>query len=292
MNKPVFLLCPPDHFDVSYVINPWMNPDDWTDNKDRYLAAAKTGWHELVSALEQAGAEVLILPAKPKVPDMVFTANAAVVLDRKVVLAHFRHPERQPEQDYIASHFKKLVDQGVVDSVVAPPADVCFEGAGDAVWDETRRLMWMGYGPRSDLAMQDILAETYDVTVQPLKLVDPRFYHLDTALCVLSGGEVLYYPPAFDDAALTLLRHHVPSNKLIAISDDDAALIAANGVCIGKTLISGGMTTSLQAKLNELGYQVTLPRIDMFAKSGGSAYCLTLRLDRKTNTAAHQQNAA
>lgn len=282
MTRPTFVLCPPDHFDVSYVINPWMHPDDWDANKDRYRQSCKDGWQELVKALESAGARTLTLPAAPGVPDMVFTANAAVVLNGIALLARFRHRERQGEEAHIRAFFQQLLRQGEVDRIVTPPAGLSFEGAGDAVWDASRRVMWMGHGPRTDLAMKDVLEDTYDVRVQPLRLVDPRFYHLDTALCVLSGGEILYYPPAFDAESLKIIAEVIPAEQRIVISDEDAAFIAANGVCIDRSFVSGGMTDTLRATLEARGYHVLLPRIGTFAKSGGSAYCLTLRLDRRS----------
>ncbi|MDA5194160.1 dimethylarginine dimethylaminohydrolase family protein [Govanella unica] len=281
MTRPTFMLCPPDHFDVSYVINPWMDPDDWARHQDSYRAAAAAGWRDLVQALQSAGARVITLPAAAGVPDMVFTANAAVVLNGIALLARFRHRERQGEEQHIHAFFKTLLAKGDIDRIVTPPAGLTFEGAGDAVWDAARRLMWMGHGPRTDVAMARVLETTYDVRVLPLKLVDPRFYHLDTALCVLSGGEVLYYPPAFDAASLRVITDTIPAAQRIVISDADATLIAANGVCIERTFISGGMTPALKTTLEARGYTILIPRISSFAKSGGSAYCLTLRLDRR-----------
>jgi N-dimethylarginine dimethylaminohydrolase len=146
-------------------------------------------------------------------------ANAAAVLDRKVVLARFLCPERQGEQQHNRAFFEAMRAQGVVDEIVEAPADLYFEGAGDAIWDRTRNLLWTGYGQRSSHDMQFFLAETFGVPAVALELVDPRFYHLDTCMCVLDGGEVLYYPPAFSPKALALLEDMVGKDRLIAATD-------------------------------------------------------------------------
>lgn len=286
MEKPTFALCPPDHFDVSYVINPWMKPDEWAANRGGNLAAAAHGWAALAAALGAAGAEVMVMPAKPGVPDLVFMANAAVVLDRKVLLAHFRHPERRAEEPFITAFFENLKAKGVVASVDPCPPGLIFEGAGDAVWDPARAFLWMGHGQRSSVAMAGVLEDFYRVTVQPLRLIDPRFYHLDTAFCPLSGGDVIYFPAAFAPASQALIAEIVPGEQRLIIGEADATMLAANAVCIGRTIITGAMGKKLQDRLGERGYRVVTTPIESFAKSGGAAYCLTLRLDRRTTPAA------
>lgn len=280
MERPVFVLCPPDHFTVSYVINPWMDPDDWARNRDEYERAARDGWQALADALKDAGAEIHILPARPGVPDLVFTANIASVIDGKAMLARFRHPERRAEEPLIAAFFAELERRGIVHEIRTPPQGETFEGAGDAILDEARGVIWMGHGPRTSPGMARVLEDYYDLPVIPLKLVDPRFYHLDTCFCPLSGGEVIWFPAALDAASAAEVRRRVPADKRIAIEEDNATLLAANAVCIGRKVIAGDMTDDLRKELGQRGYEVALPRIGAFARSGGSAYCLTLRLDR------------
>ena len=129
----------------------------------------------------------------PDLPDLVvFTANAAVILDRKALLARFRHRERRPEEPVFAQALRTLKHQGALDLVAELPVNLVLEGAGDCIWDKERSLFWLGYGPRSDLASRHVVSDVFGVDCVPLELADPRFYHLDTAFCPLPKGEVIY----------------------------------------------------------------------------------------------------
>jgi len=146
-----FLMCRPEHFAVSYTINPWMNPKRWARDAGAH-AAAEREWAALRGKLVELGAAVELVPPAPGLPDLVFTANAAVVLDRQALLARFRHPQRQREEGHFEAAFRSLQARGLIDGVRKLPPGLVLEGAGDCVWDERRNLFWMGYGPRSDAA--------------------------------------------------------------------------------------------------------------------------------------------
>jgi N-dimethylarginine dimethylaminohydrolase len=218
-------------------------------------------------------------------PDMVFTANAAVVLDRKVMLARFLYPERQGEEAHNRAFFEGLRAQGLVDAIAEPPAGLFFEGAGDAIWDAHRRLLWTGYGQRSSQAMDAELENFYGVRTVALRLVDPRFYHLDTCFCALSGGEILWYPPAFSDDSAAAIRRTAGESALIEATDDDALHLGVNSVCLGRDVVMCHASAATRAALEARGYVVHVVPLDSFNRSGGAAYCLTLRLDNATQTA-------
>src|SRR5215813_9484517 len=150
--QPRLLMCPPQHFAVSYSINPWMDPQAWTDSGESLHATAVRQWAALRRTLAAKGAAIETVEPAPDLPDLVFTANAAVVLDGKALLASFRHPERQREQPVYAAAFRALAARGLLDEVVEMPAGVALEGAGDCIWDRKRGLFWMGCGFRSDVA--------------------------------------------------------------------------------------------------------------------------------------------
>ncbi len=277
------LMCPPDHFGVAYKINPWMDPNSW-GRSDRTLAAAsRAEWAALNRALTELGAEIDLVPPVPGVPDLVFTANAAVVLDRVALLARFRYPERQREEAYFEAAFRSLQGRGLIDAVRMLPAGLMLEGAGDCVWDEARGLFWIGFGPRSDAASKAVVEDMFGVGAIALELVDPRFYHMDTALSPLPGGEVIFVPDAFSPQGRAVIRDRVAATQLIEVGTEDACQLAANAVCVGNALMMSGCSERLRSELRERGYRVVTSPLQSFLRSGGAAFCLTLRLDRRSN---------
>ena len=282
ISSPHFLMTDPSAFDVSYVINPWMRPAAW---KGHHKAQALTGSRNLRQAIERASGKVTIIPAQSGLPDLVFPANAAVVLDGKALLARFHCPERQGEEGPFRAAFERLKDQGVISQIVEFPAGLTHEGAGDGLWDETRQLFWTGYGQRSVQAAGEVIAKTFGKSVVDLELATPQFYHLDTCFRPLSGGEVLYYPPAFTAAAIAKIQAHVaPADRIIA-TDEDAAAFCVNAVSIDRTIIMARAPTRLKVRLEARGYTLTEIDLDPFILSGGAAFCMTLRLDLQSHPA-------
>jgi N-dimethylarginine dimethylaminohydrolase len=276
-----FLMCRPEHFAVSYTINPWMDPKRWADDAGAH-AAAEHEWAALHRKLLELGAAVELVPPAAGLPDLVFTANAAVVLNRQVLLARFRHPERQREEGHFEAAFRSLQARGLVDAVRGLPEGLVLEGAGDCVWDERRNLFWMGYGRRSDASAAHAVEDVFGQDVVALELADPRFYHIDTALSALPGGEVMYLPGAFTAAGNAAIRDRVAPHERIEIATEDGCRLAANAVGLGRTLILSGCGRRLRAELRERGYDVVTTPLRSFLRSGGSAFCLTLRLDRRS----------
>jgi arginine dihydrolase len=277
-----FLMCRPEHFAVSYAINPWMDPAGWANDHRTLSLTAWADWTRLHHMLLDLDAAVELVPAAPHVPDLVFTANAAVVLDRTALLARFRHPERRREEPHFDAAFRQLQARGIIDAVRRLPDGQVLEGAGDCVFDQTRQLFWLGYGQRSDAACRPAIEETFGVDVVPLALADPRFYHMDTALCPLTGGEILYVPEAFTAAGRAGIHDRVAPADRIAITIEDACRLAANAVCLGDVVILSRCSERLRGELSERGYRVLTTPLDAFLRSGGSAFCLTLRLDRRS----------
>jgi N-dimethylarginine dimethylaminohydrolase len=208
------------------------------------------------------------------------------VLDRKALLARFRHPERQTEESHYEAAFRRLQGHGAIDVVIRLPEDLTLEGAGDCVFDQTRSLFWMGYGPRSDRRAQVLVADTFGAEVVALELADPRFYHMDTALGALPGGEVMYIPGAFTAAGRAAIEARVAARDRITIAEKDAVGLAANTVCVGRDLVMPTCGARLRADLEDRGYRVHVVPLPSFLRSGGAAFCLTLRLDRRSGEAA------
>lgn len=283
--RPRLLMCPPRHFAVTYSINPWMDPRSWA--VDGHLhAEAERQWAALRDALVAAGATVETIEPVADLPDLVFTANAAVVLDRKAVLSRFRHPERRNEEPVFAAQFAALAARGLLDDVVQLPEQIILEGAGDCIWDQRRRVFWLGCGFRSDIAAAAFLERQFGHACVPLPLADACFYHLDTALCALPCGSVMYYPGAFTPAARATIEAHVGPQHRIALDRADAERFAANAVCVRDTIVLSSCSNSLRSVLEERGYSIVETPLHAFLRSGGSACCLTLRLDHRSDAVA------
>ena len=290
--KPNLLMVDPSHFEVSYVINPWMKPGAWSEDREGHHHAALAASAALHEALAAAGAQVMMMPGAPGLPDMVFPANAAVVLDRRALVARFRHPERRGEEPLFLRAFQSFQARGLLDEVVQYPQGCFQEGAGDAIWDDTRQLLWCGHGQRSVKESLKVTRDFFSVAVVPLELVSPRFYHLDTCFLALSGGEIVFYPPAFSDEGKAQMCAIAGKDNLIEASDEDAQGFCVNAVNFGREIVMARPQDGLRARLSERGYHVTGVDLDPFILSGGGAYCMTLRLNRETTAARAMRRAA
>jgi N-dimethylarginine dimethylaminohydrolase len=279
------LMCAPEHYGVSYAINPWMDPQGWARDR-RARAAAKREWAALHASLTGLGAAIEVVPPAAGVPDLVFTANAAVVLDGQALLARFRHGERRREEPHFEAALRSLQARGLLESVRRLPGELVLEGAGDCVWDACRKLFWMGWGPRSDAAARSVVADAFGQEVVALELVDGRFYHMDTALAPLPGGEVMYLPEAFSPAGLAAIRDRVAPQQRIEIGPEDGCRLAANAVCLGNVIVLSECSGELRGTLEARGYRVVSTPLPSFLRSGGSAFCLTLLLDRRSEVEA------
>jgi N-dimethylarginine dimethylaminohydrolase len=274
MTTTRILMCAPDYFNVAYVINPWMEGNIAHCEPAR----AMRQWKALAHAIG-AVANLEMIEAVDGVPDMVFTANAGLVFANKAVVSHFRHPERQREEPYFSRWFAAQKLQ-----VLRFAHDIFFEGAGDALFDRRQPLLWLGWGHRSDAASAPLLADWLDIEVQPLKLVNPRFYHLDTCFCPLEGGYLLYYPDAFDAKSRHRIAARVPAAYRIEAGAGDAGAFACNAVNIGRHVFLNQASAGLRKTLESKGYHVHPIPLSEFMKAGGAAKCLTLRLDEPVGT--------
>jgi arginine dihydrolase len=277
--KARFLMCRPNYFAVLYQINPWMDPRSWASDGCALHSTSRREWARLHDCLLDCGAEIELVTPSPGLPDLAFTANAAVVLDGKALLSRFRYPQRQPEQALYAAAFDDLCRRGVIDEVKKLPPGLLLEGAGDCVWDSTRKLFWMGYGPRSDHSAQFTVIKEFGADVVALELVDPRFYHMDTALRPLPQGELMYVPSAFSRRGLATIREFVEPANRVELAEADAMQLAANAVCIDRNIILSECSQDLRNNLEMRGYIVCKMQLGTFLRSGGSAFCLTLQLD-------------
>ncbi|MEX0714966.1 MAG: arginine deiminase-related protein [Planctomycetaceae bacterium] len=264
-DRPTILMCPPDFYAIEYEINPWMSRSRQSDP-----SGSRAQWRALFDLLESLGADILLMNPVQGLPDLVFTANAGLVWRDRVFLSNFRHKARQGETPLDREWF---ASQGFrIDEV---PDDWSFEGAGDALF--CGDTLFAGYIIRSDAAAMQWLGERMGCRVIPVQLVDDYYYHLDTCFCPLSPTEALWHPPAFDEYGRRAIREHVPT--LIEVTPNEARRFACNAVVVGKHVALNTGCPQLEADLIEHGYTSHGTELDEFIKAGGSAKCLTLRLD-------------
>jgi N-dimethylarginine dimethylaminohydrolase len=265
MSQPRILMCPPDHYGIEYEINPWMN---------RSLGAVRElafrQWQALRDTLVSLGVAVETMEPQPHLPDLVFTANAGLVFEKRFLSSRFRHEVRARESPFFDAWFAA---HGF--TVEHLPEGMYHEGAGDALF--CGESLFAGYRTRSDAIAHQWVGQALGVRVLPLELVNPRFYHLDTCFCPLAPGEALYFPGAFDDYGRKVLTSQVP--RLIAVAETEAHRFGCNAVVVGKTVIHNSRCPQLAASLEAAGYRSIEVELDEFLKAGGSAKCLTLRLD-------------
>ena len=237
---------------------------------------AQAQWDALVATLREV-AEVSAIEPGPALPDMCFAANGGFVLGSVFVPTNFAVSQRQPETPL----FRQWAEDAGFD-ILDLPDDVAFEGEGDALWwpHSEEPILWAGYGVRSALAGHLPLAEGLRVSVVSLRLVDQRFYHLDTCFVPLPDGRVVYYPAAFDERSRRVVRSLVASDSLIEVGEEDALNFACNAIRIGRCWIANFASAPLRQRLERWGYTVTTTPLSEFMKAGGAAKCLALILDQ------------
>jgi len=255
-------MCPPEYFTVEYAINPWMHPDQPVDAS---LAASQ--WRRLREIYLQLGHTVRTIDPLPGLPDMVFAANGATVIDGTALGAQFRYPQRSAEA---AAYLSWLVRNGY--RATAPRA--ANEGEGDIVFAD--RVIFAGHGFRTEASIAGQVEQLYRLPVISLRLVDPRFYHLDTALCVLDADTAAYYPAAFDDASRAALDSHFA--ELIEAKDEDAEFLGVNAVSDGLHVVLPEQATGLAAQIADKGFVPVGLDMSEFLKAGGGPKCCTLEL--------------
>jgi N-dimethylarginine dimethylaminohydrolase len=262
--KKTVLMCRPEHFTVSYRINPWMHPEDPTDT-----SLAVRQWQTLYDLYLELGYEVHLIDPVEGLPDMVYAANGGFTIDGIAYGARFQYDERGPEgpaymQWFAANGFE-----------VREPVSVN-EGEGDFLLVGDTILAGTGF--RSDSASHDELRNIYNREVVTLRLVDPSFYHLDTAIAVLDDENIAYLPKAFDAASLEYLETRFPD--AIHVNDEDASVLGLNSFSDGLNVVIASRATDFERQLRERGYVPHGVDLSELLLGGGGVKCCTLELRR------------
>ena len=235
-------MCRPDFYTVDYEINPWMSVKKKPDS-----SLVIEQWQQLYDAFQKLDITVNLVNPVAGLPDMVFTANAGLVFEKKFIPSCFRHEQRKAEEEHFIKWFKKNKYQ-----IINLPEDLYFEGEGDALFFNDTLLA--GYRYRSDINSHCYISEQIEKEVLSLELVNPEFYHLDTCFCPLNSEAALFYPQAFDEYGNKVLKNLIP--KLIAVKEEDAANFCCNAVVLDKTIIVNQISKSLRKKLEKESFEV------------------------------------
>ena len=267
--KRTILMCKPTHYTVSYRINPWMHPEDPTDT-----SKAVAQWQTLYDVYEQLGFDIALIDPIEGLPDMVYAANGGFVLDGVAYGAKFQYPERQPEGPAYMDWFR---DAGLR---VAEPVETN-EGEGDFLL--VGDVILAGTGFRSDSTSHEEIARVYGREVVTLKLINPSFYHLDTAIAVLDPeptadgtSNIAYLESAFDEPSLAILRERFPD--AIIATEDDAAILGLNSYSDGYNVVIAARATTFAEQLRERGYNPIGVDLSELLLGGGGVKCCTLDL--------------
>lgn len=259
-------MCPPEYFAVQYAINPWMDPATPVDAE-----LALKQWTGLREALARLGHTVLTLEPRAGLPDMVYAANSALTVDGVAYGARFRYAQRVAEAEAYRAWYEAAGWRYVV------PAETN-EGEGDFAYLPAAHggIVLAGHGFRTAAAAHAEAQEAVGRPVIPLRLVDPRFYHLDTALAVLDDATVAYFPGAFSEPSQRVLRQLFP--EAVIAEGADAEAFGLNAISDGRHVVLNAEASAMASKLAAAGYLPVPVALGELKKGGGSAKCCVAEL--------------
>lgn len=259
------LMCEPKYFEVKYKINPWMKIGS-VDKRRAYKQ-----WLELVRILRELEILVDVIEQRKGLPDMVFSADQGIVKGNEILLSNFKFPQRKKESEIYKKWFKEQKLK-----ITELPEDVYFEGGGEGLWFRKKLFIGVGFRAkiRGGLGIGGVWKDTETI---PLELINPYFYHLDTALFVLNKETVFYYPEAFSKKSQVALREIVPN--LIPIEKKEAFNFAANNLVTDHVVVGQEGNRRARREIEGLGYRAIEVNVSEFMKAGGGIHCLTAVLE-------------
>lgn len=264
-----FLMCRPEFYGIEYEINPWMNIKEKVNH-----ALAVAQWENLYQTMLKCGAQVELVSPVKGWPDMVFTANAGLLYQHKIILTHFKFKERQGEMPYFKKWFEEAGYETVDDNTILKRHPLSFEGAGDALLAGEK--LFVGYGFRSEKKFFEEASWIKSDKLIYCELANPYFYHIDTCFCPLNENQAIYYPGAFTAASCKKMAEKI---ELIPVNEEEAKRFACNAVVIDKHIVLPTQCPEITATLEQQGFTVHACDMDQYLKAGGACKCLTLRID-------------
>ncbi len=265
-DKMKVLMCEPKYFLISYEINPWMKIENQV-NVPRAIAQ----WQNLYQTIKNIADQVYLVEPQDNLPDMVFTANAALIHKNKAYISNFRFPERKNEAEYFNQWF---LNYGLETKLHDKNQDYFFEGAGDALF--MGDLLFYGYGFRSDKEFHTHLTSLFPKNIIFCHLIDPYFYHLDTCFCPVNEQFAIWYPYAFTPESRKAVEDKI---NVFAVPEAEARHFACNAVVLGDHIVMPAGCPETKKYLTSQGFSVLECDVSEFIKAGGACKCLTLLLD-------------
>jgi N-dimethylarginine dimethylaminohydrolase len=257
-----YAMTSPQFFAVDYAINPWMDTDNPVDT-----AVAVAQWEHLRDTYLRLGHVIDLVAPVPGLPDMVYAANGGLILNGTAVVARFKYLQRQHESVAYADWMRS---QGYTPM----QTQHVNEGQGDLL--PVGETILAGTGFRTDPRAHAEIAEIFGRPVVSLQLVDPRFYHLDTALSVLDDATIAYYPPAFTESSRARLKTLFPD--AIVVESADAYAFGLNVVSDGRHVVYPAAAVGFAEQLTRAGFEPIGVEMSELLKGGGSVKCCTLEL--------------
>lgn len=262
------LMCRPDFYGIEYEINPWMDKAVKVSH-----VAAVVQWEALYQTILDCDAQVDLLTPVKGLPDLVFTANAGLLYEDKIILAHFKPQERQGETPYYKEWFTRAGFKVVGDPLLDPETPY-FEGAGDALL--AGKKLFAGYGFRTARKFYEQAPYFEQNNLVYCELVNPYFYHIDTCFCPLNNHQAIWYPAAFSKESQQRMAKEI---ELFPVQEQEAKYFACNAVVLDKHIILPTGCPQISANLEEIGFRVHACEMSEYLKAGGACKCLTLRID-------------
>ncbi|GEP28630.1 MULTISPECIES: dimethylargininase [Cryobacterium] len=262
--KRTILMCKPQFFTVVYRINPWMDPALPTDT-----SLAVEQWQTLYDTYVGLGYDVQLIEPIDGLPDMVYAANGGFVIDNQAYGAKFTHVQRQPEGPAYMDWF------GANGFDVRVPIETN-EGEGDFLL--VGDVILAGTGFRSDSNSHAELSIIAGRPVITLRLINPSFYHLDTAVAVLDDSNIAYLPSAFDAPSLAILQERYPD--AIIVTEEDASILGLNSYSDGYNVVIAARAKDFEQQLRARGYNPIGVDLSELLLGGGGVKCCTLELRR------------
>lgn len=259
------LMCRPDYYGVEYEINPWMKIEHPVNQQ-----AAIRQWETLYQTIKNCGTNIELMPSVSGWPDMVFTANAGLPNQNKIILSHFKFKERQGETPYFKTWFTQAGFHVMNGSAHSP----FFEGAGDALF--AGDTLFAGYGFRTERRFYEQATYLDQSKLVYCELTDPYFYHLDTCFCPLNDKLAIWYPQAFSAESQ---KNMAAAVELIPVIEEEAKRFACNAVVLGKHIILPTGCPRITQELENRGFIIHACDMNEYLKAGGACKCLTLKLD-------------